>query len=40
MMSKYMENGHRYSLSRSIKSGPDEGEEKVNIAMIRGMMCF
>ena len=39
-ISKYMENGHCYSLSCSIKSGPDEGEEKVNIDMIREMMCF
>ena len=39
-ISKYMENGHCYSLSCSIKSRPDEVEEKVNIAMIREMMCF
>lgn len=40
MISKYMENGHCYSLPCSMKSDPDEGEEKVNIAMIREMMCF
>ena len=40
MISKYMENGHCYSLPYSMKSDPDEGEEKVNIAMIREMMCF
>ena len=40
MISKYMENGYCYSLPCSMKLGPDEREEKVNIAMIREIMCF